>query len=153
MGSHPAVFLHSKVHELKIVEPILNLNAYNKLENLKEQKKEQKKKKILACSSAYGLWDMQEIISTSKECNGFFHYEPYLIWDVSLPWTISNHPFMWIKHVKKLPCISKLGFGPKWKTSTFFYVVNGLTFSQAQWEKNRNKQIQHENNVWVFFQE
>lgn len=73
----------------KIVEPILYLKAYNNLENLNKEEEEEgggeEKKKILACSSAYGLWDMQEVITTLKERSVFFHYEPYLIWDVSLP--------------------------------------------------------------------
>lgn len=79
---------------------ILMLEQSGKLKK-KIKKKERKKKGILACSSAYVLRDMHEVISTSKESSGFFHYKPYLIWDMSLPWTISNHPFMWIKHFFK----------------------------------------------------
>lgn len=54
---------------------------------------------------------------------------------------------------KNYPASQKFGFGHKWKTTTYFYVVNKPDIEEKNPEKNkeelsknRNKQIQHENN-------
>lgn len=63
-----------QVRELKIVEPILTCNNP---ENL--NKKGKKKKKILACSSAYGLRHVGGHLNIKRTFFFCFHYEPYLI--------------------------------------------------------------------------
>ena len=102
----------------------------------------------------------------NKRTASFFHYEPNLSWDVSLPWTISKSS-IYLKHVfKKVTLHLKVRIWPQMKKkkrtpTTLFYVVRSLTFSQAQWgkkerSKNRNKQLQHrkkKKKVWMFFKE